>query len=253
MKNKSQTGSIHLIIIIIIVLVVLGGLGFVAWNSFFRKDATKKTSDTSKTTSKVSITNPDLNYEVSDTLVGTNLAINYPSGWTKVDDIKTPDGTYIYENTLESYYLYNSTETGIVTIRFNDSSMGTGISVNACSAEDEFVVLDTADMPNFPTLGFIASAYVFPDSMEENQYIPLISIYKKPSGNETLDCTYYKNNMIIFPIEGDENKNFSLDITPSQWGSFSTSTSLDNIKDFVDTDGYSIAKQIVQSLHFKDQ
>jgi hypothetical protein len=50
-KTKSQTGSVHIVVITVAVAVVIGVLGFVFWNNFLKKDSNvSKTED--KTTTK---------------------------------------------------------------------------------------------------------------------------------------------------------------------------------------------------------
>lgn len=46
-KDKSQTGSAHAVIIVVLIIALIGGLGFVFWNSFLKKETpVSQTGDT---------------------------------------------------------------------------------------------------------------------------------------------------------------------------------------------------------------
>ena len=68
-KLNNQTGSAHVIIILILVLAVLGLLGFVFYQNFVNKPATKQ-ADTSQTTAQ---TQTDKTLVISEWAVKGNL------------------------------------------------------------------------------------------------------------------------------------------------------------------------------------
>jgi len=85
-RNKSQTGSIHTIVIVLIILALIGTLGFVFWNNFLKeKSIDKTTSDSSQTTNsqdKEEIEkDPYDGWKTHASLAPSGLSFMYPPDW----------------------------------------------------------------------------------------------------------------------------------------------------------------------------
>lgn len=80
-KQKSKSGSAHLIIIIVLVIVLLGALGFVYWSNFVQ-------TKTSKVATVNTTVDPTAGWSTYNGVIstGSTFSIKYPNGWTLEDD-----------------------------------------------------------------------------------------------------------------------------------------------------------------------
>lgn len=143
----TQRGSTaHIILVITLILAILGILGFVLWQSVSRQneasqadsrtvanDGVGQNNDTSNTEGALSDTT--LNQSNSITAGGYTMSVQYPSGWTDVQnptfeatrDITSPDGKTTVSYGVQALAQYGGTCGGNVAIERLDWSTVSGL------------------------------------------------------------------------------------------------------------------------------
>lgn len=129
-KNKSQSGSLHLIIVIVLTVALLGALGFIFWQNFISKSSlissdnsnvqTKESDDTATDSAKKS---KEIEYKTYTTSK-YNMSFQYPSDWTlSVKDTSTDDPVYGFHYSL-NVDIANSDGDKVATFRTGLNGLG---------------------------------------------------------------------------------------------------------------------------------
>ncbi len=82
MNKQKQKGSLEIIGVIVVVLLLVGGIGFIAWNNFVKKDATESVvKETEK--EEVKEAREYKTVEIADSFP-VKLSTRYPADWTLI-------------------------------------------------------------------------------------------------------------------------------------------------------------------------
>lgn len=75
-KNKSETGSAHIVILSLVVVALIGTLGFVFWNNFTKKDTHTSKKETTSNAEKFCTDGQDVTAK-NDTFCSTDVGIKF--------------------------------------------------------------------------------------------------------------------------------------------------------------------------------
>lgn len=229
-KNKSQTGSVHLIITIILAVALLGLLGFELYQNFVLSKASKptltvvdkKTDETPKTetASEVALT------EVASDTTGTGLAIKYPKTWI-----------LNHETTPASEMVGASDKNTIISSDGNvkvvlDIARPSGIGLNCGDPDTTIKVLDKGEIKNYSSLSFIR--------YNEPGVGDYVGVSKNIEVEGRTNCASYSKSQYIFSYSSSN---------PSPIATLQAKFTGDID---MNSDNYKTAKRIIQSLYVKN-
>lgn len=138
-KTKSQSGSVHLIIIAILSIALIGTLGFVFYQNFIQnKDSTTKTNEV-KTTTK------------TETTAATKTAAPTIAPGTVVSDFVTSYLSYMASPRDGHYDLPFALQSSVVT-----DGLKARLSARTLSTVDAFLLVNGA-MPSGFTIGNVVT------------------------------------------------------------------------------------------------
>ena len=88
-KNKSQLGSVHLVVVIVLVIALISALGYIFWQNFMQPKTDNSDKVTTKiiddTSSKKVVTDPTENWETYTNNDSVFVSFKYPSDWLNQD------------------------------------------------------------------------------------------------------------------------------------------------------------------------
>lgn len=249
-KQKSESGSAHLVIIIVLVVALLGTLGFVYWQNFVQtKTANTQTNQTN--TSNNQTVKAQLTEDVTDSSRGTGLSIKYPASWSYSRYLSNiPKGSYDKGDTY-TVTSPDSKVSVVLRIGLYGGSAGTGYKLPIT----ETLGQDT--MPDMKEMSFVQYFCGYDDSKYGYYNIGAYgnSLVKDDNlcvtANEHNQAT--KGEMVNGSNFSSYNLNIKLNDLDQYFGNtYATSTfTKELVTNSMNTEDFQIAKQIVQSLYIK--
>lgn len=162
MKNRKQSGSIH-IIIITIVVILLASLVFII---FAQKNILNKkpTESESKSQSKQTIntsTNGSTGTIVED-VFSTKLALDYPKSWKVTNSANKSGAKYKGRDLGTNNYTLQSPDKNFEVQFLVISGM---MSTHYCDEQRDIYELETLDIPNYEKAKLVIVGYFREDNM----------------------------------------------------------------------------------------
>lgn len=257
-KKKNTPRMIRKISIIILVVLAVGVAGFFGWQNFLQPKTDNSSNNTSGTrTEDVKI---DLSKIIYDTTNGSNLAIKYPENWKT-----TNEGSFAWalkhykELTLEPGFTIPANPDAWTITSPDDKvsvifDIGSRDPAEACDATDTNLQLgkiNTYDISGYK--GYVFTIDVNHNVSGDNYYYDM-AVFKSGdwvtgakigdqhcvTGIQGIKFTTAEGDIVVATLEVKFN-----DIEEGK-----TST-LDDLNKALESDNFSIAKQIVRSLYIK--
>ena len=224
-ENKSQSGSVVLIVIISIVVVALGAAGFVFWQN------------ESNTTGMTEI--------ATDSTVGTNLAIKYPKAWS----IAQSSRKYQSKSFFGFYKANITSPDNKITVEFGVSDNAELASGECAATAPTITQLSTDVVVGYPKVRFVS--FIMNNKLfgGDGFYIGLQENTESVNSVKVGDsnCGFIGSQVIA----ADSNSaNFTLNIKLNDVAD-NSKTLVADVNKAMATDSFRIAKQIVQSLYVK--
>lgn len=222
-KSSKQTGSVHIAIIIILIVAILGGLGFMFWNNFMKKDNDNSSNTQQTSASKV------ITYATYQTDIHP-VSFQYPSTW-KVKNVEGSGQDFFRSANI------TTDENNAISFSIGAGGLGGtcgGSNIPIHSTID--VTPTTLKTPKTTTLSFTVARAA--DGSYDAKY-GLTDEYTKLGDAEVCDNVFYyysdTGNATYNLIEFSGTKHFA---------------TLDDAKKFIASDEYMAIKKMILSLSY---
>lgn len=240
-RQKTQSGSVQLVIICLLIVALVSGLSYLFWQKYMqpitKKEDSSKTNENDKYLSTSNLTEI-----VYDDTLGTNLALKYPKTWGI--DHKSND-----ENVGKEFYQISSPDNQI-SVSFIISPL-----VGECGydrSNTEIIQIERDNVPKYSDLIFVSYVYEYDNN---GNYDYSVGLRQKNDTTSTskagdlVECSLdFQSRPEIDAIP------FDVKIIINKFSSGNTDyekVTPDTFAEVTKTDNYKIAKLIVQSLYIK--